>query len=291
MSIYSMKRNFRKRWKILSELWLPFSKTHISLHVSAASFYILLSLLPAFALSLTILSLLPVTSKQWTQLLEDFVPVLFHPVIAYFSAEIEPKHPSSLASAWAVLTLWSASKGVMSMTDGLTSILETQNQRGFIRRRLDAMAVFLLLAITVSTTLILHVFGKRFLLQSTSLHPLFVNLFIILYRLRYLYSLLILSVLFAVLYWLLPGRPFRFRTSLAAGVLSAISVMLLSTAFTIYVNYMQSYHKLYGWLGLFLLGCIWLQLCMRLLLNSVLFIKLLRDDQYHPLTILKRSIS
>lgn len=269
-----------KRWNILKKLWLPYARSGISGHAAAASFYILLSLLPASALGLTVFSRLSVSQTQWTGLLRDILPARFHPIMTYLLTSVTPHHPTALLSVSAVLTLWSASKGIMALSDGLSVILQKENTRGFIRRRLDAMAVFLLLSAVLSITLIFHVFGDTVLQR---LSPF--------YRLRHFYTLLVLSILFCFYYWLLPGRPLSFSTSLLCGSLSSVGWIVVSALYSIYVNHFQSYQRLYGSLGLLLLGCLWLHICMAVLLYSVLTVKLFREEAYDPIAIIKDVIS
>ena len=275
-----------KRWEILSELWRPFTQINITGRAAAASFYILVSLLPAAALGLTIFSLLPIPLSDF---LEVFLPQRFHPLIEYILTAVTPRNPTALLSVGALLTLWSAAKGIMAVSGGLSVILETKSHRGFIRRRLDAMASFLLLSIVLISTLTIHVFGQWFVYRLTISSPQMTSLWTLLYRFRHLYSILILTTLLAFLYWMLPGRPMSLSSCYISGLFSSVGWMSTSAIFSVYVNQMQSYQRLYGGLGLLLLGCIWLQICMSVLLYSVLLAKLIREKSYHPFKIIKKA--
>ncbi len=275
-----------KRWKILSRLWLPFSESTVSRDAAAASFYILLSLLPAAALGLTIFALLPISL---TAVLEAFLPERLHPVIEYIISAIVPHHPAALLSIWAILTLWSASKGVMSISDGIHSIRSTNSHRSFIRRRLNAMISFAVLAIILVLVLTVHVFGGWVLSQLTAIHPNRTNVMNTLYRLRHLYSLFILSFLLACLYWILSGKSHSFRQCIFSGFLTSIGWTAATAVFSVYVNHIQSYQRLYGGLGLLLLSCLWLQICISILLYSVILTRLIQEKRYHPLKIIRKA--
>ena len=67
--------------------------------------------------------------------------------------------------------------------------------------------------------------------------------------------------------------------------------MLVSWAFSIYVNYFAGYVKLYGGIGLLILTCIWLHICLLLFLYGALVADLLHHRSYHPLQILKETFS
>lgn len=275
-----------KRWKILSGLWLPFSESTVSRDAAAASFYILLSLLPATALGLTIFALLPISLPA---VLEAFLPKRLYPVIEYVLSAIVPYHPAALLSIWAILTLWSASKGVMAISDGIYSIRSTNNHRSFIHRRLNAMLSFAILAIILVLVLTFHVFGGWLLSQLTAVHPNRANVMNTLYRLRHLYSLFILSFLLACLYWILSGKSYSFRQCLFSGFLTAIGWTAATVGFSVYVNHIQSYQRLYGGLGLLLLSCLWLQICIGILLYSVVLTNLIQEKRYHPFKIIRNA--
>lgn len=286
-----MKRNFKKRWEILRSLWQPFTESGVSGHAAASCFYILLSVLPASALGLTAFSLFSISTSEWYHLLVELLPAHFLSVAEYLLNRIEPQNPAALFSLWAVLTLWSASKGVMAMIDGLSSVLSASKRRGFLRRRLDAMIVFLLLSAVLISTLVIHVFGKWFLIHLCDLFPKLSSLLRSIFKLRHLSSVLILTVLLSVLYRLLPGGTLSFSGCLKGGITAAVGWITVSSLFSVYVNHFQSYQRLYGSLGLLLLACLWLQICVSILLYSILLVKLLDSKAYHPIAIIRKAFS
>ena len=291
MSIYSMRGNFRKRWTILRELWAPFTKNSISTHAAGTCFYILLSLLPGIALGLTVLSASPAASRELVLQINNILPDALQPMAEYFISMIKPRNPAALLSLWAFLTLWSAAKGIMAMTDGMAAVLNCKEHKGFFRRRFHAMTTLLLLAVVLMGTLAINVFGKRLLSYYDHTFPQLYGTLLLLYKLRHLYSLLVLSLFLALMYWLLPGRPLPFRRCLQSGLFSSAAWILASTGFSIYVNHFQSYQRLYGSLGLLLLASLWLQICISMLLYGVLLGKLVREKSYHPIQIMKRLFS
>lgn len=285
MSIYSMKRNFKKRWLILKELWQPFFNHNTSTYASAASFYILLSVLPTTALILTVLQQLPISISYWQQLLNQILPNRFHAVTEYLFNAAAPKHSAVLISGWAILSLWSASKGILSITKGLSSILSVSTNSGYIRRRLEAMASFILLSAVLIISMTVHIFGQ-WLVQRLSV---VIPIASLVYHFRFLYSLFLLSILFLFLYRFLPGIHLPFRFCLVSGVFTAAAWILASSAFSVYVNHFQSYQFRYGSLGLLVLCILWLQISMNILLFSVLLTKELFQKSYRPFQILKRA--
>lgn len=285
LSIYSMKRNFKKRWKLLKQLWQPFLNCHISTHAAAASFYILLSLLPSTALFLMILRYFPASLSYLQQVLELLLPEKFRPLIAYLFEAAAPKNSAAIISLWAILTLWTASKGIASIANGLSEILSIHEQKGFIRRRLEAMMNFLIFAIILAVTLSVQIFGEvliSILFPSVVLPK-------VMYHIGFLCSVVLLSLPFTLLYRILPAIRLPFRICFFSGLLSAISLSGSSFLFSVYVNYFQSYQSKYGGIGLLVLGILWIQLSVYILLGSVTAVCQMHNKTYRPVQIIKSA--
>ena len=290
MSIYSMKRNLEKRWNIFKNLWLPFSKYNVSHHAASACFYVILSLLPASALGMTIFSLIPTTAPVWAELINALIPNELRSIAAYFISSAADTHRAGLFSSWLLLTLWSASKGIMSIAYGLSVILGKEDKGSFIRRRLRAMIVFLLLLTVVFATMVFIVFGAQIFSQLTQLLPAQSGLLLILYHLRYAFTLFLLSVIFSIFFKLLQTGALTFSSCIKCGIISSAGWLSLSLLFSFYVNHFQNYERNYGSLGLLLLACLWLQIVISLLLYSVIYIKMRQDGSYRPIEIIKKAL-
>ncbi len=269
-----------KRWCILKSLWLPFTKSNASVHATSACYYILLSLIPASLLMTSLLPYLPISPTSWTQGLQQLIPGQFFSII---QSLIPSAASPVLASASAVVLLWSASKGVLAISDGLCALIGIPHGTRFIWRRLSAMLSFVLLSVLLFFILGLYVFGKRLL-------PFLGALSFPLYRLRYLYVPIALSAMFTSAYYFLPKRAVPFRFCLIGSTLSAIGWIACSSLFSVYVNLTSGFHQRYGSTGILILACLWLQFCITLLLYGGLLADLLAHREYHPIQILCESI-
>ncbi len=255
------------RWNILKGLWRPFTENQASVYATSACYYILLSLLPASMLLSSLLPRLPVSARAIQQSLTQLIPEQFLsllPLLFPFTGS------PVLASASALVLLWSASKGVMAISDGLCALTGAELRKGFFRRKLGAMVSFLLLAVLLILVLILYVFGEY-----------------LAGFLGWLFAPATLAGIFAVAYRYLPGHLLPFRYCLLGGVFAAGGWVIFSSLFSLYVSFANGFRLRYGSLGLVLLACIWLQFCISLLLYGGQLSALLFRREYHPLTILK----
>lgn len=271
-----------KRISKLSQLWKPFLRKNISIYAAGASFYLLLSALPASALLLSVVPYLPVPEEFWTSMFEHVVPSAFLPVIYALWEKIYLNKSLTALSLSALTTLWSASKGTLFIMNGLNAALEFPVPRGYFRRRILAILYFLFLTISFLIILIGIVFGR--LILRLLIHS------------RYVYfsisgSFMLLLILFTLIYFLLPTKKLPLKSCLWSGLFVSLGWLLFSVLFSIYVNLFSEYTELYGIIGLLILAAIWLRFCISVVLYGGIFAKLKADNCYHPWEIIKQALS
>lgn len=279
------------RLHTLSGLWRPFTRHHTTLYAAGASFYTLLSVFPALLFLLTLLSSLPLVLAGATSLLEALVPDSFLPLLDHIAETVSGSASPALLSLSAITTLWSASKGVMALMDGLNAVLDVDDRRGFLRRRGMAILYFLLLSLCLLATLCIHTLGQWILAAFLRHFPEASAFWERLLSLRFFYTLLPLAVLFALLYRVLPTVRVRVRHCLLGGAATAAGWLLFSQLFSVYVNLFASRQVLYNGIGFLILTLLWLHICILMFLLGGIFSVLLSQGTYHPIRILKSCFS
>lgn len=280
-----------KRLRSLSRLWAPFTQSNASTYAASSSFFILLSVFPTVLFILALLPYLPISLEQWLNFLEELVPTPFFPLVTYVFDTVRTNSTLTLLSLSAITTLWSASRGILYISDGLDAVLQHHTRRRYLYRRIMSIIYFLLLALALSTMLTVHVFGETVLAACIRWFPHILDLVEALYHLRFFYFILIFGLVFSLIYWLFPRRALRFRCCLISGILAALGWIIISQVFSIYVNYFAGYIKAYGGIGLLILTCIWLDICLILFLYGAVLSNLLHQGAYHPIQIVKEAFS
>jgi YihY family inner membrane protein len=131
---------------------------------------------------------------------------------------------------------------------GLHAMVELCPQKQFLRQRLHAMVVLVLLFFTAASAI-----------GCTSLLPK---------RLRRPALLFWFSLILAAFYYQLSQKHLPFSRCTIGAMVSSLGWMLVSQVFPVYIRYLSSYPQSYGIIGLMLLGIIWIQICIRLLLTG-----------------------
>lgn len=279
-----------QRLHTLSGLWQPFIRNHPTLYAAGASFYILLSVFPALVFLLNLLSHFPVVLEASMELLEYLIPASFLPLLEYINHTLAGGTSVALLSLSAIAVLWSASKGIMALMDGLNAVLGVEDRRGFLRRRILSVFYFLLLAASLIATLCIHALGQWILGVILRHFPLISSVWQHLLQLRFLYTLLPLALLFALLYRVLPATKIYVRHCLLGGGLSAAGWLLFSALFSVYVTLFASRQFIYNGIGFLILTLLWLHICILLFLLGGIFSVLLSQGAYHPIQILKSCL-
>ncbi|MDO8366650.1 MAG: YihY/virulence factor BrkB family protein [Saprospiraceae bacterium] len=235
---------------------------------------VLISLLPYFPISLDFFGTLQTSIKQ-------IIPGSAGDLIFKTIKDIITIPHSGVLSFGFFLSIWFSSNGMMSMMSGLEKDYPTTfKERGDFRKRVVSIQLTFLVALVLVASMVLIILGNTILgfvfhyihVDSATEFSLSV--------LRWLVVLLLFYTTFSTIYrfgsstW----RPIPFFNS--GALLATVLSILISWAFSFYVDNFGSYNKLYGSIGTLIVLMIWIQLnCLILLIGFELNagIAVLRD--------------
>lgn len=236
-----------------------YSADDMSVYAAQASFFIIIAAFPFIMVLLSIVQLIPSISKaDFLRVIVELTPNMLHSYLVTIIDDLFTKSPGTVFSISAVTALWSASKGMVSMSKGLNQICGCEKDRSFLKSRLICTAYTFVFVIACVLSLVLLVFG-------TSLQALIVNYFPILGKitthiinLRGLIALALLIVIFTGFYTYLPDTHQKMRDQLPGAVFSTFCWMLFSYCFSIYFENFSNYSYMYGSLTAIVLLMLWL---------------------------------
>ena len=235
---------------------------NIPLHSAYTGFFLVLSLFPGLLLLLGILRYTALEVRDLMALLEIFLPQSLLPTAqALISASY--KHSSKTVVTISVLgTMYSASRGMFGIRNGLDAIYATGQHHSDLRRRWLSILYNITFILVLLLTLVLYLAGTALLdyLWMTT-HPALMVL-LRLVDLRTLLLLIMQTMLFTVLYALLPARRNPLAQSFPGAVLAALGWMIFSQLFSVYVEHFARYTNIYGSVYALALGLLWLYFCI-----------------------------
>ncbi|MDO4292741.1 MAG: YihY/virulence factor BrkB family protein [Eubacteriales bacterium] len=240
------------------------SKSNVSAHASSAAYFIFLSLIPIIIL---LCSLLPLTSLQKSDLLRGVAQVMPSPLVPMMSSLIESLYNSTVGvvSVAAIVTIWSAGKGMLALIRGLNAmngVVEDRNY--FVQRLLASFYTVVLLAILL-ISLVFMVFGDTLVRVLNRHIPVLDEIVSLLMHLKPLFSWGILTLVFMTIFAFVPNIKLKWKNQFPGALFTAVSWNLFSWGFSIYIEQFNDF-GLYGSLSAIVVVMMWLYFCMYLLL-------------------------
>ncbi len=258
----SGRKGGRGWWRLTMNVYKEMTEDHIGLIAAGVAFYGLLAIFPGLVAVMAIAGLVmdPNAIVEQLQGLSNFLPQDAAQIVIDQAVAVAGSESGGLGLAAIVgvlIALYSASKGVTSLMEGLNVAFEVKEDRGLIRYYLTAFALTIGLIV-----------GFLLIVAILALLPVLLNFLqfgdatqTIVRLLRWPVVLAVLALGLAVLYRYGPNRgpvPWHWITP-GAGA-ACILWLLGSLIFAIYVANFGSYNETFGALGgvIILLTWLWL---------------------------------
>ena len=241
-----------------------------------AAFFIFISFFPFAMFLLSLLKYLPFTESELMEACRSLLPSVLHaPLITVISELYDKAASTTIVSVTIIATLWTSSKGVLSIIRGMNGVYANKETRNFIVIRIKAVLYTLVLAILLIALFVIFVFGNQLYLWILDKIPGFANFALIIISFRAIVGLCILTLFFLLLYIVVPNRKTTIVKELPGSILSASGWMIFSYLYSFYIDNMSNMNYTYGSLTAIVLCMLWLYFCMFMMfvgaeLNSVL---------------------
>lgn len=249
-------------YKKISEYGRIFSDHHIGAYAAQSAYFFVLSMIPIILLLLTLVQFTPVTKADVLKAVVEVFPTSVDDMIVAIVNQVY-NQSRTIIPITAIVAMWSAGKGVLSMTSGLNCIYESTETRNYIFLRLRATVYTLLFIIAIVLSLVLSVFGNSLSLFIYEHAPVVSHIIDIVIRVRTLFSLVVLTGIWILVYRFLPNRKnTTLRKQLPGALFTACGWLLLSFIFSIYLDIFTGFSDMYGSLTTIVLIMLWLYACM-----------------------------
>lgn len=254
------------------------SKDKVNAYSAQAAFFIIISFFPFTMLLLTLLNYMPFTAAQAEYLTFEFLSPPVSELINSVLNEIYQKASGAVISITSITALWSASKGLLAIVDGLNSVYGVTEKRGFIKLRLITVFYMLVFIIILIIALALLVFGGSINNWLVSNIPGFENVTFALLGFRWLIALCLFTLFFMFLYTVIPERKTRFVSELPGAFFSACGWLIFSALYSFYIENFGNFSYLYGSLTAVVLLMLWLYFCMYIVFVGAEINDFLQDE-------------
>jgi len=248
-----------------------FARDSCALRASSLTFYTLLSIVPLVALLFAIAHGFGLQENLKEQLLERFheSSELIQEVILFSDRLLEQAKGGMIAGAGALILFWSATALLASLEKTFNWIWKVKRHRSWRRIFSDYFAIILIapLLFLLSSSLSLYISGLlreaiHTFLGETSLGE--AALFLV-RSIPYV----LLWLLYALLYYLLPNTRVRFGAALVGGFVAGALLLFAQTAYLYFQAHVTQYSVVYGSFAALPLFMIWVEIHWVLLLLGV----------------------
>lgn len=270
-------------WKFIDVL----TGDNVSVFAAQASFFLIISVIPFLMLCFNIIKLFIVIDEQAIiHTINSFAPAQVSMLITTVINELFSRAASaSLISITAITTLWLSSRGIMALYTGLNSVYHLPTRNYFYSR---FIAVIYTLAFLAGLILTIIVFGFGGKIESIlNGHFAFLsNIIFMLMKLRIVIFIIMLTLIFALAYKVLPKRNSRFKQQIPGAFVAAIGWIGFSYIYSIYIDNFSNYSYVYGSLAAAVFLMLWVYFCMNIFLYGAQINKMLELGYFSKKTTL-----
>ena len=262
-----MKRKKEKQSviQLLSGFMDRISSDHVSAYAAQAAYFLILSFIPFVLFLTTFFRYTPLTYNLVRDAIIGFVPNNLQSFLLGILGDVYMRS-SAIAPITAIIALWSAGRGMQSITNGLNTIYHVKETRNWLMTRIYSVVYTMLFVISLIVSLTLLVLGTRIQAAIAKHFPIIGD---ILGRIIGARTLLVFAVLFLVflfLYKVLPNRKATFKSQIPGALITAVAWSVFSYGFSIYFELVPNFSNMYGNLTAIIMVMLWLYVCMNLVL-------------------------
>lgn len=239
---------------------------HVSAYAAQAAFFLILSAFPFAILILTFTRFLPVTQSDFMLVIQELLPDEMEKWVMEILQELMDNSGNTLMSFSIIIALWSAARGILSISNGLNSVFRTEESRNYFLLRSIATLHTLIVAVALVILLVVFVFGNSLYQVVLNRFSFLNNIVTLILSVRVAVGFVLLFFMFIAMYKGLPNHKLSLKQATPGALFSALSWMIVSFGFSVYVNHFSNYSKIYGSLAGIAIAMVWVYMMMNLVL-------------------------
>ncbi len=239
------------------------TKKNISAFAASTAFFLFLSMIPLLMALCAILPYTSLTEANLIAAITQFTPTALDGLVESVVSDVYARSAGTI-TVFALVTIWSAAKAMLALIRGLNEVNDFEETRNYVVLRSIACIYTIIILIAMILALFVMVFGNLIvdllLCDIPQLHILvqFIMHF------RFLFSWVVLTLIFSLIYAFVPGRKMKFKAQMPGAAFAAVVWSVASFIFSIYVDYYDGFGA-YGSLTTVVIIMIWFYMMMYIL--------------------------
>lgn len=250
----------------LKEFLDKYKKDEVTAYAAQSSFFIIISFFPFVMLLLTLIQLVPAIQKSdLMELMVTIMPDMLDALVVGIIDDLYTKSPATIISISAIAALWSASRGMLGIEQGLNRVYESSRDHSYLVRRLICSGYTLLFIVACVGSLLLLVLGNSIYAFVVKWFPKLSDFAGLVYSVRSFAVLFLLIIIFSGIYKWLPLKHHSLKSQMPGALFSTLGWIVFSALFSIYFNNFSNYSYMYGSLTAVVVLMLWLYICICIL--------------------------
>lgn len=251
-----IKRLIMTVWDVIGYM----RKKNISSFAASTAFFLFLSLIPMLMLLCALIPYTPLSEAGLMSAVTQITPDSMDALMIRVISDVYDKS-IGVISVSAVVTLWSAGKGILALMRGLNAVYNVEEKRNYLMLRIVASFYTMLILVLMLLSLVFLVFGN-FLAEMLEYRiPQTTYLFDFLFRCRALFIWVFVTVVIALIYTYVPAKKLHFRRQLPGAAVSAVCWNVITWFFSMYIDKFNGFN-MYGRMAAVVILMLWLYVCM-----------------------------
>lgn len=230
------------------------------------AYHLLLALFPFLIFLAALSTYAPAATEEALEGLSALVPAQALKIVRATLNEIAFANRSNMISLGMIFTIWTASAGFAALARGFNKAYDVEETRGFLRVRALSLVFVPLVSLGIVLEAAAVVFGNVLLCGAPGAECRSPAANALLHALRLALPLVTMTLIFSLLYAVIPNRRQTFRQVLPGAAFASVAWALASLGFSFYVDRFADYARYYGSLGGVMILLVWLYLSSVVLL-------------------------
>lgn len=255
----------REMMKKVTGIMKKISGDHVSAYAAQSAFFMMLSLIPIIMLLMTLVRYTPITQGNIMEIAYEIFPKTISSTIISIIDEVYSQTGTTV-SVTILVTMWSAGKGVMAISNGLNTMKGIAETRNYVAVRIRAAIYTVLFVVAIVLSLVLLGFGNSISILVNQYIPVFGYITDFIIEIRTITTICVLIVVSTCIYQFLPNKRGKLKYQLPGAIFTAFGWTFASFLFSVYMDIFKGFANMYGSLTTIVLIMLWLYFCMYVIL-------------------------